>query len=106
MTEDRAEAGLTQLLHLPPPVGAAEEPVGPGRQGGPAVAVMGAVVAVTGVLLGLAQPDVTLAWTGVALTGLGTVEIVIGVVLVPLGRRDRQPPVTAGRESSRAHGDP
>jgi len=106
MTEDRAEAGLTQLLHLPPPIGATEEAVGPGRQGGPAAAVMGAVVALTGVLLGLAQPDVPLAWTGVALTGLGTVQIVVGVVLATLDRLDRQPPVTAGRESSGARGDP
>jgi hypothetical protein len=82
-----ADAGLGQLLSLPP-VAAHEEHVGPGRQGGLAVAVLGGVIAAIGVLLGLAQPNA--AWTGVALAGLGTVEIVIGVVLVPLGRLDRQ----------------
>jgi hypothetical protein len=82
-----ADAGLGQLLSLRP-VAAHEEQVGPGRQGGLAVAVLGGVIAAIGVLLGLAQPNA--AWSGVALAGLGTVEIVIGVVLMPLGRLDRQ----------------
>ena len=86
------DTGLMQLLHLPS-VEVEAEQVTPGRQGGPAVAVMGAVLAVIGVFLGLARPDATPAWTGVALTGLGTVEIVVGMVLLPLGRLDRQPPV-------------
>ncbi|MFL6130762.1 MAG: hypothetical protein ACJ73E_17070 [Mycobacteriales bacterium] len=97
MTAEGTDAGLTQLLHLPP-VRAEAEQVRPGRQGGSAVAVMGAVVAVIGVLLGLVQPDAALAWTGVALTGLGTVEIVAGIVLVPLGRLDRQPPARVAHQ--------
>jgi hypothetical protein len=48
---------------------------------------------VIGVLLGLVQPDAAVAWTDLALIGLGTVEIAIGLILVPLGRLDRQPPV-------------
>ena len=93
------DTGLLQLLHLPS-VEVEAEQVTPGRQGGPAVAVMGAVLAVIGVFLGLARPDATLAWTGVALTGLGTVEIVVGMVLQPLGRLDRQPPVRELQETA------
>ena len=93
------DAGLMQLLHLPA-VEVEEEQVTPGRQGGPAVAVIGAVLAVIGVFLGLARPDATLAWTGVALTGLGTVEIVVGMVLLPLGRLDGQPPVREAPETA------
>ena len=98
MTAAGADVGLMQLLHLPP-VEAEVEQVTPGRQGGPAVAVMGAVLAVIGVFLGLARPDATLAWTGVALTGLGSVEIVVGMVLLPLGRLDRQSPVREIQEN-------
>jgi hypothetical protein len=92
MTAEEADAGLTQLLRLPP-VRVQEEPVIPGRQGGLAVAAMGAVLTVIGVLLGLAQPDAALARTDLALIGLGIVEIAIGMILVPLGRLDRQPSI-------------
>ena len=121
MTAEQADAGLTQLLQLPP-VRVPEEQVVPGRQGGLAVAAMGAALTVIGVLLGLAQPDATLARTGLALIGLGTVEIAISMILVPLGRLDHQPPVrvayeerlltkrhrqvTADRESSGVRGNP
>lgn len=94
-----ADAGLTQLLQLPP-VRVQEERVIPGRQGGLAVAAMGAVLTVIGVLLGLAQPDASLATTGLALIGLGTGEIAVGMILVPLGRVDRQPPVRVAYEDS------
>jgi len=121
MTAEEADGGLTQLLQLPP-VRAQEEQAIPGRQGGLAVAAMGAVLTVLGLLLGLGQPGAALPWTGLALIGLGTVEIAIGMILVPLGRLDRQPPVrgayedsllterhrqvTAGQESSGVRGNP
>jgi hypothetical protein len=120
-TADEADAGLTQLLRLPP-VRAQSEQVTPGRQGGLAVAAMGAVLTVIGVLFGLAQPDAGAAWAGLPLIGLGTVEIAIGMILVALARLDRQPPVggaydesvltephgriTAARESSGDRGSP
>ena len=97
MAAGEADAGLTQLLQLPP-VRVREEQVIPGRQGGLAVAAMGAVLTVIGVLLGLAQPDAALARTGLALIGLGIVEIAIGMILVPLGRLDHQPPVRVAYE--------
>ena len=78
MTSEVAEVGLVQLLHLPPGQARVEQVV-PGRQGGLTVVVMGAVVALIGVFL----------W----LPCLGTLEILVGMVLVPLGRRDRRPPV-------------
>jgi hypothetical protein len=121
MTAEEADAGLTQLLQLPP-VRVQEQQVIPGRQGGLAVAAMGAVLTVIGVLLGLAQPDAALARTGLALIGLGIVEVAIGMILVPLGRLDHQPSVrvayedslltrrhrqvTADRESSGVRGNP
>ena len=94
------DAGLMQLLHLPP-VEVDDEQVTPGRQGGPAVAVMGAVLAVIGLFLGLARPDATPAGTGVAQTGPGTVEIVVGMVLLPLGRLDGQLPRREVQETTR-----
>jgi hypothetical protein len=99
MTSEVSEVGLVQLLHLPPGQAKVEQVV-PGRQGGLTVVVMGAVVALIGVFLGLTRPDAGLAWTGVALTGLGTLEILVGMVLVPLGRRDRQPPARVEPEDS------
>jgi hypothetical protein len=121
MTVDEMDAGLTQLLQLPP-VRAQEERFRPGRQGGLAVAAMGAVLVVIGVLVGLAQPDAAATWSGLPLVGLGAVEIAIGMILVPLARLDRQPPVrvaydgtllterhrqvTTARESSGVLGDP
>ena len=121
MTADETNAGLTQLLQLPS-VRTQDEQVIPGRQGGLAVAAMGAVLTVIGVLLGLAQRDAAAAWTSLPLMGLGAVEIAVGMILVPLGRLDRQPPVqvayddslltqrrrqvTADRESSGVRGNP
>ena len=120
-SRDDTNAGLTQLLRLPP-VRAQTEQVVPGRKGGPALAAMGAVLTVIGVLIGLAQPDAAAAWTGLPLIGLGAVEIAVGMILVPLARLDRQPPVrgaydesvlterhrrvTAVRESSGVRGNP
>lgn len=99
MTADETGAGLTQLLQLPP-VRAQTEQVMPGRQGGLAVAAMGAVLTVIGVLLGLAQLPAAAAWTGLPLIGLGAVEIAIGMILVPLARIDRQPPVRGAYDES------
>ena len=99
MTAEEADAGLTQLLQLPP-VRGQEEQVMPGRQGGLAVAAMGAVLTLLGVFLGLARPGAAVDWTGLALIGLGTVEIAIGMILVPLGRLDRQSPVRVAYEDS------
>ena len=59
-SRDETNAGLTQLLRLPP-VRAQTEQVVPGRKGGPALAAMGAVLTVIGVLIGLAQPDAAAA---------------------------------------------
>ena len=86
MTGNTTEAQLVELLHLPPGR-QRPEPADPDQQGGPLLAVVGAVFALIGVLLWVLRPDPTLTWTAVGLVGLGAVQLTAGVLLAAHRRR-------------------
>jgi len=82
VTGNIAEAELAVLLHLPPPRDLPEaEPPTAGRQGGPALAVIGMLFALLGVVLWLLRSDAALASTGIAVAGVGVAEMIAGLAL-------------------------
>jgi hypothetical protein len=87
MAADISEVGLAELLHLPQ-VQVRAEQVGPGRQGGPLLVVIGIS------LIGLALcgwATNTLGWSVFALTALGAASTMTGVGLMADTQRDQQP---------------
>jgi hypothetical protein len=105
MTADITEVGLAELLQLPhvrmPVQTEQTEQVGPGRQGGPLLVVIG--ISLIGLALWGWAED-TLGWSVFALTALGAALTMTGVGLAahtpreppPVGRR----PGTPGRAAS------
>jgi hypothetical protein len=95
MTADITEVGLVELLHLPQ-VQVRAKQVGPGRQGGPLLVVIG--ISLTGLALWGWAGD-TLGWSVFALTALGAVLTMTGVGLAAHTQLDEQP--TDSTRSSR-----
>jgi hypothetical protein len=82
VSEVVAGTDLVVLLRLPPPRDRPKpEPAGPGRQGGAALAAAGMVFAVLGVVLWLLDSEPALVSAGIAVTGVGIVEMVAGLAL-------------------------
>jgi hypothetical protein len=95
MTADITEVGLVELLHLPQ-VQVRAEQIGPGRQGGPLLVVIG--ISLTGLALWGWAGD-TLGWSAFALTALGAALTMTGVGLAAHTQLDEQP--TDSTRSSR-----
>ena len=87
MTADITEVGLAELLHLPQ-VQVRAEQVGPGRQGGPLLVVIG--ISLIGLALWGWATD-TLGWSAFALAALGTASTMTGVRLPAHAQLDQQP---------------
>ena len=96
MTADITEVGLAELLHLPP-VQVRAEQVGPGRQGGPLLVVIG--ISLTGLALWGWVAD-TLGWSVFALTALGAALTMTGVGLVTGLRNESRPSTCANPQSA------
>jgi hypothetical protein len=95
MTADITGVGLAELLH-PPQVQVRAEQIGPGRQGGPLLVVIGLS------LIGLALwgwAGGTLGWSVFALAALGAALTTTGVGLAAHTQLDQQP--TDSTRSSR-----
>ncbi len=87
MTADITEVGLTELLHLPR-MQVRVERVGPGRQGGPLLAVLGIL------LIGLALwgwAEQTLGWSVFGLSALGATVTMTGLGLAAHSQLDQAP---------------
>jgi predicted phage tail protein len=87
MTADSTEVGLAELLHLPH-VQVRAEQVGPGRQGGPLLVVIG--ISLIGLALWGWATD-ALGWSVFALTALGAALALTGVGLMAHTQLDQQP---------------
>jgi hypothetical protein len=86
VTADITEVGLTELLHLPQ-LQVRVEQVGPGRQGGPGLVVIG--ISLIGLALWGWAED-TLGWSVFALTALGATLTMTGLGLAARTQLDRQ----------------
>jgi len=87
MTADITEVGLTELLYLPH-VQVRAEQVGPGRQGGPLLVVIG--ISLIGLALWGWATD-TLGWSVFTLLALGAASTMTGVGLTAHAQLGQQP---------------